>query len=97
MKQESVCVMKRSQETAVMPRRAMAGGASERAVRPLSGLERFPVGSGLASALCRRVEMAGEEFRAADRGDLTVYLKRLRRWMRLREELTQALMVGGVL
>jgi len=93
-------------ETALLDRRGKASGAmaavgaaadSEGATRQL-----FPEGSGLGAALARRLQArwAGIDERwplGMGTGDLDGYLKALRRWARLRDELTAVLHERGVL
>jgi len=78
----------------------MAAADSEGATRQLP--PQFPVGSGLGAALARRLQArwAGIDERwprGMGTGDLDGYLKALRRWARLRDELTAVLHERGVL
>jgi len=104
----SVCVNMETNKQPKTPRRPMAAGATS-ARRPLRAEaavseKLFPVGSGLANALARRVVRAEAALNAAwplgrehrEEELFPYYHRAVRRWMRLRGELEQILIAGGV-
>jgi hypothetical protein len=89
----SVCVMKN--KLPPTPRKVTGPDAQMGLRSRAGGTDLFPEGSGLESALCRKVQLLKEQVDAAGamrRPDLQRYLRATQRWCRMRGELSRVLM-----